>query len=212
MTGKPAQPPAHGRRRPRQSRARQTARALREAFVQILVERGYEGVTIREVSLVAGTALGSFYDYYAGKDDLARVSLHLRSKALLVALRAATAQHAGEPLATIVAAMLDALMQAHADQPEQWAAHYLLERRFSDLAAYRKMYERFVGVWADAIACAGDWNPELPTREAARTCQTIVYGLVAHHYLRSGKAIDQLALREQAWLATTAYLNAARAA
>jgi len=68
------------RRRPRQERARHTARALREAFVQVLVERrSYAAVTVREVSLVAGTAIGSFYDYYSSMDDLARVSLHLRS-------------------------------------------------------------------------------------------------------------------------------------
>lgn len=198
------------RRRPRQTRSRQTARALREAFVRILVERGYDGITVRELTLVAGTALGSFYDYYASKADLARVSLHLRSKALLVPLRAAATQARGQPLATVAEALVDALLAAHANHPEEWAAHYLLERHLSDLEAYRKMYERFVDAWAEAIRDASDWPAERPARAAARVCHTIFYGLLAYFHLAAPEEPDRRALRREACLALQSYLLAAR--
>jgi AcrR family transcriptional regulator len=60
-----------------------------------------------EIVSVAGTGLGSFYKYFASKEDLARVCLHLRSKALLMALHDAVAAHAGRPLRELVDAAAD---------------------------------------------------------------------------------------------------------
>lgn len=59
----PATPPVIPRRRPQQSRARHTSGALQEAFVRLLVERNYDAITIREIVDLAGTGLGSFYEY-----------------------------------------------------------------------------------------------------------------------------------------------------
>lgn len=211
MPLKRAAPPiAPARRHPRQPRARQTARALREAFVRVLVERGYEGATVREITGVAGTGLGTFYDYYANKDDLARVCLNLRSKALLKAFRDAAVGHRGQALAHIVDAVVDALLHAHGERPQEWGAHYLIERHFSGHDAYRNMYDRFVGAWAEAIGSASDWSAAAPTREAARVCQTIVYGLFAHAHLRQAQRPAAPALRRQARTALVAYLHAAR--
>eukprot|EP01031_Cornospumella_fuschlensis_P012274 gene12274-15004_t len=65
------------------------ARALQQAFVQLLVESDYPRISIRAITGLAGTSLGSFYEYFASKEDLARVCLHLRSKELLTALQQA---------------------------------------------------------------------------------------------------------------------------
>ncbi len=206
--GTPATGRGPSRRKPRQSRARQTAGALREAFVRLLVERGYEGVTIREITSVAGTGLGSFYDYFASKEDLARVCVHLRTKALLLAMREAVAQHAGRPLGEIVDAVLDAQLAAHREQPQAWGAHYLLERHLSSSEAYRKMYERFVNEWVLAFeAAAADLAPGFPKREAARVSHTIMYGLFAHTYIGTGGRPDVQALRRQLRTAIHAYLG-----
>lgn len=196
-----------GRRRPLQSRARQTFQALQDAFVRLLVERGYAAITVREIVLVAGTGLGSFYEYFASKEDLARVCLHLRTKALLLGIRSAAADQAGQPLAGIVEAVIDSQLQAHRERPEEWGAHYLLERHYSCAEAYRKTYERFVDAWAGAIASACDLPPDYPVREAARVAQTILYGLFTHAYL-GAPGPDPQALRIQACSAITAYLGA----
>ncbi|MCK9515320.1 MAG: TetR/AcrR family transcriptional regulator [Ottowia sp.] len=207
MKSTPSPAAAGQRRRPQQSRARQTEKALRQAFVQVLVERGWDAVTVREVTLVAGTALGSFYDYFSSKEDLARVSLHLRSKQLLVVLRQATEAGTGQSMADIAAAAIDALLQAHRARPRDWAAHYLLERHFSGLAAYRQMYQRFIDAWAAALNHASDLKPDFPLQDAARVCQTIVYGLFVHAHLQSADGPDHDRLRREARTAVMGYLR-----
>ena len=185
------------RRRPQQSRAQHTSRALQEAFVQLLAERDYARISIREIVSVAGTGLGSFYQYFASKDDLARICLHLRSKALLAAMHEAGQQHAGRPLAEIAAAIVDALTAAHRGHPPQWGAHYLLERHLSSADAYRKMYERFVDGWAEAFAAASDPLPPQRLREAARVSHTVLYGLCAHSFIGTGGQLDLTQLARQ---------------
>ena len=96
-----------GRRRPLQSRARQTFQALQDAFVRLLLERSYAEITVREIVLVAGTGLGSFYEYFSGKEDLAKVCLHLRSKSLLLGIRGVTGSHSGQPLMQIAEAVIE---------------------------------------------------------------------------------------------------------
>lgn len=195
-----------------QSRSRHTARALREAFVQVLAERGWDALTVREVTLVAGTALGSFYDYYASKEDLARVTLHLRTKKLLGVLRKATSAQAGQPAADIAVAAIEALLLAHRQHPSEWAAHYLLERHFSGLVAYRQMVQRFVDAWAEGLRGATDLAPGFPVAHAARVSQTIVYGLFTHAHLAEPGTPDHQRLRTETCQAVTACLQQLNAA
>ncbi len=213
MKAKPGRATAPApRRRPQQSRAQHTSRALQEAFVQLLVERDYARISIREIVSVAGTGLGSFYQYFASKDDLARVCLHLRSKALLAAMHEAGQQHAGRPLAEIAAAMVDALADAHRGHPPQWGAHYLLERHLSSADAYRKMYERFVDGWAEAFAAASDPLPPERLHEAARVSHTVLYGLFAHNFIGTGGQLDLAQLAGQSRNAVQACVERIRSA
>lgn len=200
--------PSVPRRKPRQSRALHTSLALQQAFVRLLVEQGYASITIREIVAVAGTGLGSFYEYFASKQDLARVCLHLRTKTLLMALRAAGAAAAGRPLHAMVDAVIASQLAAHTGAAQEWSAHYLLERHFSSAEAYRTMYERFVGEWAAALEAASDLPADFPTREAARVVQTLLYGLCAHTYIRTPERPDVAALDRQARTAIHAYLDA----
>ncbi|UGA37269.1 TetR family transcriptional regulator [Chromobacterium haemolyticum] len=62
------QAPPATRRRPRQSRSRASLIALQQAFVQVLLERGYAKTTVREVAAVAGVAVGTFYQYVRNMD------------------------------------------------------------------------------------------------------------------------------------------------
>jgi AcrR family transcriptional regulator len=196
------------RRKPRQSRARHTSQALQEAFVRLLVERGYAGITIRELVSVAGTDLGSFYEYFASKEDLARVCLHLRSKALLMALHDAVERHAGRPLREIVDAVIESQIEAHREQPLEWGVHYLLERHLSGPDAYRKMYDRFVDEWVGALGAASDLSPSCEKEDAARVSFTIMYGLIAHAHIGAAGQPDLQALSRQARIAIRAYLGA----
>lgn len=159
--------------------------------------------------MLAGTGLGSFYEYFASKEDLARVCLHLRSKTLLMALRDASRETAGRPLREMVNAVVDSQIAAHINEPQEWGVHYLLERHYSSADSYLKMYERFVNEWATALEAASDLPSAFPTREAARVVQTIMYGLLAHTYIRSAGRPDTHAMEGQMRTAIHAYLERA---
>lgn len=208
MSAKTPSTPLAPRRKPRQSRALHTSLALQQAFVRLLVEQGYASITIREIVAVAGTGLGSFYEYFASKQDLARVCLHLRTKTLLVALREAAVGARGSPLHAMVDAVIASQLAAHTGAAQEWSAHYWLERHFSSAEAYRAMYERFVSEWGAAFEAASDLPADFPTREAARVVQTILYGLCAHTYIRTPERPDVAALARQAHTAIHAYLGA----
>jgi AcrR family transcriptional regulator len=200
------------RRRPRQSRARHTAQALQEAFVRLLTERDYDAITIREIVGLAGTGLGSFYEYFASKAHLARVCLHLRSKQLLTVLHAHRTPLAGQSLEVAIPVVVAALVDAHRARPEEWAAHYFLERKLSDARAYACMYDRFVREWAQLLEASGDARGGA-SMDVARTCQTITYGMIAHAHVHrfagASEAIDYAALTQHLQLALLAYLKAA---
>jgi len=203
--------PVNTRRRPQQSRARQTSRALQDAFVRLLTEQDYDTITIREIVNVAGTGLGSFYEYFASKEHLARVCIHLRTKALLLIVRATRSRLTCCPLATMVQAVAQPLLSVHRDQPAQWAVHYFLERKLSDVAAYSKMYERFVQEWVRVIELISDRICTSPI-ETARTCQTITYALFSHTHIRSLAGAgppDLECLSKQLRFALTGYLQVA---
>ena len=68
------------RRRPRQSRAQHSEKALRDAFVRVLLERGYAKTTIREVASVAGVGVGTFYEYFGNMRSLAAKWIATRSR------------------------------------------------------------------------------------------------------------------------------------
>ncbi|WP_315138767.1 TetR/AcrR family transcriptional regulator [Achromobacter marplatensis] len=148
-----------------------------------MVERDYDAITIREIVDLAGTGLGSFYEYFANKEDLAKVCVHLRSKSLLRALQTLNQDTGRAPLESVVCMAVDRLVDNHRESPSHWGAHYLLERRLSGIAAYSKMYERFVREWTRLIGTASDRMCACPA-DAARTCQTILYGLFAHAHLQ----------------------------
>lgn len=205
MKRTPSSPP---RRKPRQSRAHQTSLALQGAFIRLLVERGIGGITIREIVALAGASLGSFYEYFESKDHLARVCVHIRTKELLHQLQTASGRQVGRPLRETVNALVEAHTAPHRERPEEWGAHYLLERQFSGIEPYRKMYESFVDGWGAAISAASDPVPASLVPEAARVSLTVLYGLTAHAHVRGIGAPDLQALSFQARTAINAYLEA----
>ena len=50
------------RRKPRQSRARASSEALQEAFVRVLIDKGYGGVTVRG-GCCGWRGIGTFYEH-----------------------------------------------------------------------------------------------------------------------------------------------------
>lgn len=166
------------RRRPLQSRAWMTSGAIQDAFVLLLVERGYEKVSMREIASVAGVGLGTLYLYFPGKDSIAAVTVRswMRKQAAVLA------EAARAPVPRTVEQTIRALVAAHVrsllGQVNEWRALLYLERRISSPASYRELYREFVGLFRDALAASSDWPAALEPQRTAFNAFSMVYAIV----------------------------------
>jgi AcrR family transcriptional regulator len=74
----------------RDKRVQRTLKDLREGLLALMVERGYEALTVQDILDRAGVGRATFYEHFRGKDDLLRRSLeplreHLRGEWKLAA-------------------------------------------------------------------------------------------------------------------------------
>ena len=120
------------RRKPRQSRAKLTQEALQESFVRLLHERSAAEITIREITNLAGVGLGTFYEYFAKKEDLLALTIHLQVKQHAEHLKSYAQQQL--ELSTVVeinryiATIIQFQLQQIQAQQWLWAQTFLLER------------------------------------------------------------------------------------
>lgn len=196
------------RRRPLQARSWATSLAVQEAFVRVLLERGYEGVTIREVAAVAGVGIGTFYAYFPNKEALAAVCLRTRMKAVVTAL----AELAGPPEsaapATLVDAMLDRMVALFAGSAAQWQALLHLERRISTPDAYARLYRMATDMWTAALRRALQQEQTAALEQLAWTVHTASYALLTQRIMQDGPRTDAAALRRQLGVLVHAVLAA----
>jgi len=195
------------RRKPAQSRARATAHAIREAFVRLLVEKGYEKVSIRQVIALAGVGIGSFYEYFSSKDALAAVCIHLRVKETAAAMRDSIEASRSQPLPARVDALLRAQSAAALAEPEQWAALFLLERKVSGIEAFRRLYVEFVALWEEALSAGADWPAGAALGEAAFAAHAMTYSLVSQTLMTSAERPDPAVMRRMLRTAVHGYLS-----
>jgi AcrR family transcriptional regulator len=194
------------RRKPAQSRARATAEAIRQAFVQLIVEKGYANVSIRQVTTLAGVGIGSFYEYYSSKDALAAVCVRLRIKEIAAVMHDCVMTQSGEPLPARVDALLDAQVRMPLDEPEPWAALFIAERQVSPIEAFRGLYEEFVQLWLRMLSSGSDWPDNVSAQEAAFTAHCMIYSLVSQTLMTRNRS-DAAALLRQLRLAVHGYLS-----
>jgi AcrR family transcriptional regulator len=174
LTHKPLQP----RRRPVQERSRLTQNAILEAFVRLLLEKGYVRLTIRDIAAVAGVGLGTVYEHFPGKNAIAANCIHQRFKGVGTQGIACIEAMRGRPLAEIADALLDTFVAMHAQTPQQWSALIYLERRISDTDAYQSLYRYFVDIWVQAIQASDAGMDAAAALEAAYVLHAAVYGLL----------------------------------
>lgn len=183
------------RRRPQQSRARASSQALQEAFVRVLLERGFDAMTVREVAGVAGVGIGTFYDYVDNKQALAALTIHMWVRGMGQRLLACAERLRGLPLCQLAPALAEHQVDATRQDARTWAALYQLERQISSPEAYRKNYRRHLEDWAGALACAGDAPEAEALARLARAVHVLTYGAVLQALLTQGVRTDWAQLK-----------------
>ena len=194
------------RRRPRQSRAQHSEKALQDAFVQVLLERGYAKTTIREVAAVAGVGIGTFYEYFGNMRSLAAKWISDTVRDAERQLRQAFETRRGRPVAEIVDAMLDVQVHAVAADAQTWRLLFMLERQVSAPSAFRRHYDTWVETWRDALAGASDPPAAHRLDLVARMAHAISYGWLSQCMLTADPPLTEQNLRLELGLAMHGYL------
>lgn len=106
------------RRQPTQRRARQTVEAILDAVVRVLKREGFDAVTTNRIAEVAGVSIGSVYQYFPDKRAIFE-ALHQRHIEHIDRIFETTlVEHAASSLDRLIRAMVEAMVDAHATDPE----------------------------------------------------------------------------------------------
>ena len=196
------------RRKPRQSRAKLTQEALQESFVRLLHERSAAEITIREITDLAGVGLGTFYEYFAKKEDLLALTIHLQVKQHAERLKSYAQQQL--ELSTVVeinryiATIIQFQLQQIQAQQWLWAQTFLLERQVSHIETYQKSYSMMLQMWQQIFAPVIH-NAEQQLR-LALNLHRISYGFISQSLLINPHYQDWDALHTDISLAIQPFL------
>lgn len=170
------------RRKPSQSRARMTSAAIQDAFLLVLLEKGYEKTSMRDISNVAGVSVGSVYQYFPGKDAVAAMTVQTwvrkLSRALSSAVDGATQAGEGRTVREVMSLLAQAHVNTMLDGGARWKVLCSIERRVSPQAVYNRFYQHNVNLFQKALASAVDWPAGLDDARLAFNAYTIVDSLV----------------------------------
>ncbi|HKH72774.1 MAG TPA: helix-turn-helix domain-containing protein, partial [Vicinamibacterales bacterium] len=108
----------------RRARGRDSVRrALMDAARHVLVQDGYDGLTVRRVAERAEYSLGTVYSYFADKDDLLYTLVLEDFHRLTERLRSIRDRHTG---ATAVREILLSYVEMGLEQPRSYEIMFML--------------------------------------------------------------------------------------
>jgi AcrR family transcriptional regulator len=106
------------RKRPRQTRSRETVDAIISATTRILMKHGFDGLTTNAVAEQAGVSIGSLYQYFPNKQALVAALIERRLDDKNARTHAELARVSRLPLAEAVRAMIRMTIENYAAAPE----------------------------------------------------------------------------------------------
>jgi AcrR family transcriptional regulator len=194
------------RRRPRQRRAHLTVEAVLDAVVKILKKEGVTAVTTNRIAEVAGVSIGSVYQYFPDKRAI-YIALHTRHVEQVDRLVERTLiEEANAPLARLIRAMIEAMVTAHAADPELY--HLLMAEVPHRGDGTRDFASRLHGAFRLALlARSHELKLEHDLDLKAFVVAQMVDALAHASVLRRPEGVSVGAAQEQAVRAVLGYLG-----
>jgi AcrR family transcriptional regulator len=185
------------RKRPRQDRSRATVDSILEATARVLVKRGFDGLTTNLVAEAAGVSIGSLYQYFPNKAALvgALIEKHVEDMTQL-ALSELT-RVAQLPAREAIRSVIEAMIRAHAVQPE---LHRVLTEevprvgRMAKLREIERITHRMVaGLLATRKPELAIEDPDMAAFVLVSAIEAITYraALFAPELLRDPRLVDE---------------------
>jgi AcrR family transcriptional regulator len=194
------------RREPQQRRSQQTVQAVLDAVVRILKKDGIDGVTTNRIAEVAGVSIGSVYQYFPDKRAIF-VALHDRHCEHIGRLiESALVEHAAAPLDELVRALVEAMVEAHASDPE---LHELLTTEVPHGAEGARTFEaRLRGAFRLAISSRAEERHSPADLDRILFVVPLMVEALAHGVaLRRPTRLSAEAAKKEAVRAVLAYLR-----
>jgi len=200
------------RKAPRQTRSRETVRAILRAAAQVFGARGYAASTTNHIAARAGVSIGSLYEYFPNKDALlvALMEAHLGEGQALLAAAAEETFAASADLRTAVRHFVTAMVALHA---RDRALHRVL---FEEAPLPRRVRAMLADLEQQVTRQTEAYlrsRPELRLRDPALAAAIVVQtveGLTHRMVVYGDTAADLAAYTDEVVTLVLAYLTAAR--
>lgn len=198
------------RRKPSQSRAWMTSLALQEAFVQLLLEKDYESITMRDIALVSGVSIGGLYRYFPSKEAIAAMAVRTWVRKVSTALASMNVAE-GCGLEDMVRAWVKVQVATMLEGVESWRVLSTLERRVTPQPVYNRIYMHHVHLFRQALVQCGEWPAQRASEHEAFNAYTLIDALIKQSLLVRPTMPDQATLNSHITQAVCAYLRASLA-
>jgi AcrR family transcriptional regulator len=109
--------PTNPRKSASQERSRATVQALLDATARVLTKEGYDRASTNRIAATAGVSVGSLYQYFPNKEALVAALVARHNQEMLDLLREALKEVASLDLATAIAKLVRAAVDAHRVDP-----------------------------------------------------------------------------------------------
>ena len=195
------------RRRPKQLRARQTVEAVLDAVMRLLKRDASKVITTNRIADVAGVSIGSVYQYFPDKRAIF-TALHQRHIDQIDRMvQTKLVEHAGSSIEKFVRAMVEAMIEAHASDPELY--ELLMAEVPHRADGSRDFAVRLHGAFRLAISSRAHELKKLRNLDKAVFVVTHMIEALSHGaVLRRPASVSLKDAKEEAVRAILAYLRA----
>jgi len=165
------------RKRPVQSRSRQTVATILQATAQVLVQRGYDRTTTNAVAERAGVSIGSLYEYFPNKEALVAALAEAHVADLIERVDSLLVQAEGQDPPILISSLIQAGMDAHRADP---ALHKVLVEQVPRIGALADAMDVSTALQQRIAVALSRGNPTLPDeriRLLALVIETCIEGL-----------------------------------
>ena len=148
--------PLQPRKTPVQARSAASVDAILEATLQVLLVTGKERLTTTRVAERAGVSVGTLYQYFPNKSSLLQAVLKRHFEAVAGSVEQACAQHQGQPLAVMIAALVETFLRAKMRDGKGSVALYEVSSDVDGVGLVQQISGRLHGAIAGMLQSAPD--------------------------------------------------------